>query len=85
MNCNVNNTGYRWICRTCIYKGETSRSIRIRSQEHLKVYQSKKTNSLMYKHQILEHKSEENIKFELEIIGKFKDALTRQANKSVRI
>ena len=59
MDCNVNNTGYRWICQTCkkndnkvrVYEGKTSRSIRIRSQEHLKAYQNKKQNSVMYKHQ----------------------------------
>ena len=43
IHCNVNNTFYRWGCRTYekngnitkAYKGETSRSIRIRSMEHI--------------------------------------------------
>ena len=48
--CNVNNTGYRWVCRTCekngnitrAYEGETSRSIRIRSMEHIAAFKNKK-------------------------------------------
>ena len=51
--CNTNNTGYRWICRTCqqnknlvkVYEGETSRSIRIRSLEHIKALEGKKSHS----------------------------------------
>ena len=38
----------------------------------------------MYKHQMLDHK-EEKVEFDLEITGIFKDALSRQANESVRI
>ena len=40
---------------------------------------------MLYKHKILEHPEEENIKFKMEITGLYKDALTRQANEAVRI
>ena len=38
----------------------------------------------MYKHKMMDHE-EENVEFDLEITGVFKDALSRQANESVRI
>ena len=90
--CNTNNTGYRWICKTCektkkitkVYEGETSRSIRVRSLEHIRSYTNKKSNSVLYKHKTLDHINE-NVEFGLEITGIFKDALTRQANESIRI
>ena len=90
--CNVNNTGYRWVCRTCekngnitrAYEGETSRSIRIRSMEHIAALKNKKSSSVLHKHKTLAHIDEE-VEFGLEITGIFKDALTRQANESVRI
>ena len=56
----------------------------MRSLEHVKAFEPKKSNSVLYKHKILDH-SEEEVKFELEVTGIFKDALSRQANESVRI
>ena len=90
--CSTNNTGYRWSCKTCkeknnltkVYEGETSRSLRIRSMEHIKAFQNKKSNSVLYKHKLMDHINEE-VEFEVEITGIFKDALSRQANESVRI
>ena len=81
--------GYRWVCLTCksrnldkIYEGESSRSARIRGAEHIKDLEKKKISRPLYKH--LEHKGE-TVKFKMEITQNFKDALTRQANESVRI
>ena len=90
--CNDNNTGYIWVCRTCekngnitrAYEGETSRSIRIRSMEHIAALKNKKSSCVLHKHKTLAHIDEE-VEFGLEITGIFKDALTRQANESVRI
>ena len=89
--CNTNNLGYRWVCRTCeikniskVYEGETSRSIRVRSSEHLNAFKNQRSDSVLYKHKKLEHIDEE-VEYGLEITGLFKDALTRQANESVRI
>ena len=90
--CNTNNTGYRWVCISCkqknitkIYEGETSRSLKIRTAEHIKAFEKQTEKSVLYKHTLTDHKEEEKIKFEIEVTGKFKDALTRQANEAVRI
>ena len=92
IQCNTNNLGYRWVCKTCqnndkirVYEGETSRSIRIRTQEHIKAFEGKKSHSVLLKHKLLDHGNEENVEYGLEITGIFKDALSRQANESVRI
>jgi hypothetical protein len=90
--CNTNNTGYRCVCKTCqktenaikVYERETSRSIRVRSLEHIRAFQNKKPNSVLHKHKMLDHIDEE-VEYGLEITGIFKDGLTRQANESVRI
>ena len=89
--CNTNNVGYRWVCTTCkarektrVYEGETGRSGRVRGTEHIRDLKNKKKDSPLYKHKIVEHENEE-AKFEMEITGKFRDALTRQANEAVRI
>ena len=91
MKCNTNNVGYRWLCNTCqkndkikVYEGETGRSARLRGAEHVADLKNKRKNSVLYKHKMCEHKNEE-VKFTMEITGKFKDALTRQANEAVRI
>ena len=92
ISCRTNNTGYRWICKTCekdknetrSYEGETSRSIRVRSREHVAAFKSKKADSVLYKHKMLDHINED-VEYGLEITGIFRDALTRQANESVRI
>ena len=91
MVCNSNNVGYRWVCTTCqnrnktkVYEGESSRSARLRGIEHLKQYVGKKEDSVLYKHKILEHNNED-VEFKMEITGVFKDALSRQAEESVRI
>ena len=66
MACNTNNLGYRWICRTCetsknemkVYEGETSRSIRVRTMEHLAALKNERADSVLYKHKKLEHINE---------------------------
>ena len=52
--------------------------------EHIRALKNKKADSVLYKHKMLEHINED-VEFGLEITGKFQDALTRQANESVRI
>ena len=84
---------YKWHCLTCrernkvkVYEGESGRSARIRGAEHLDELNKKKSKSVLYKHIMSEHKYEkEKVKFQMEISGKYKDALTRQANEAVRI
>ena len=82
--CNTNNIGYRWLCLTCkernitkVYEGETGRSARIRGAEHVKDLEKKKEKSVLFKHKMTDHKNE-NVKFQMKITNKFKDALTRQ-------
>ena len=91
MPCNTNNIGYRWICELCetknstkVYEGKTSRSGRIRAKEHIAAFKNKKSDSVLYKHSVSEHRNEK-AKFRFEITGKYKDALSRQANEAVRI
>ena len=90
--CNTNNIGYRWTCQNCenlnkkrAYEGESSRSARLRGKEHLAGLRNKKESNMLYKHKILEHTEDENIKFKMEITGLYKDALTRQANEAIQI
>eukprot|EP00092_Neocalanus_flemingeri_P053727 GFUD01063220.1.p1 GENE.GFUD01063220.1~~GFUD01063220.1.p1 ORF type:complete len:280 (-),score=59.98 GFUD01063220.1:2317-3156(-) len=89
--CNTNNCGYRWVCINCkdknvekIYEGETSRSLRVRANEHMKDLKNEKLTSALYKHKVLEHQNE-TVNYKFEVTGKFRDALTREANESVRI
>ena len=91
IQCNTNNVGYRWRCITCreknitkVYEGETGRSARIRGAEHLKDLEKKRETGVLYKHKLSDHQNE-NVKFQMEITQKFRDALTRQANEAVRI
>ena len=91
MFCNTNNVGYRWTCNTCkekdqikVYEGETSRSGRLRGIEHVRALKNKQEDSVLYKHQIVEHGGNE-AKFQMEITGLFSDALSRQADEAVRI
>ena len=67
-----------------VYEGETGRSARIRGTEHVRDFEKKKEKSVLYKHKLTDHK-DETVKFKMEITGKFKDSLTRQANEAVRI
>ena len=89
--CNTNNVGYRWVCNTCkeddktrVYEGETSRSGRLRGIEHVRALKNKREDSVLYKHQMVEHGGME-ADFKLEITGVFSDALSRQADEAVRI
>ena len=45
---------------------------------------AKKEDSVLHKHKLLEHAHEE-VDFKMEITGVFRDALSRQAEESVRI
>ena len=89
--CNTHNVGYRWHCLLCregdkvkVYEGESSRSARVRGTEHLRDLENKRNKSVLYKHILSEHNGQE-VKFQMEITGRFKDALSRQANEAVRI
>ena len=89
--CNSDNVGYRLQCDTCIergkirvYEGESSRSARIRGNEHLSDLKNQRSSSVLFKHKEKEHQFE-NMEISMKIIQKFKDPLTRQANEAVWI
>ena len=88
---NSNNIGYWLICDTCkgrninkVYEGETSRTARLRSKEHLSFFFYKNENNVMFQHKEIDHKNEE-IEFSMKITNTFKEPLSRQANEAVRI
>lgn len=89
--CNSENVGYKLVCETCksrgvtkVYDGETSRSARIRGAEHLRNFKNEREDSAMYKHKMSEHPNEA-MNFSMQILKKFRDPLSRQANEGVRI
>ena len=92
-NCKITNVGYSLICKTCknrgkvrTYEGETCRNTYLRGREHAKEFERKSENSVMYKHVQKEHRhEEEDVKFEMKVVGRFKNAMSRQIDESVRI
>ena len=87
-HCKTPNVGYRIECKSCgaTYEGETARLVKSRAIEHVNDLEKKKTSSPLIKHMHTHHPQEGGTtKFELSVTGKFRDALTRQADESVRI
>ena len=84
-HCSSHNVGYQIKCNTCnsVYHGETSRKVSVRAIEHCKDILKQNEESPLVKHLLLKHP--EGSKFTLKVTGQFYDALTRQANESVRI
>ena len=89
--CNVNNVGYRLVCKTCeervilkVYEGKTSRSARTRGAEHMRNFKNGGDDCAMFKHKQAYH-GDENMKYRMEITKQFCDPLTRQANEAVKI
>ena len=84
--CKIANAGYRFICNVCnaTYEGETARVLRDRTLEHVKDVQKNRKESPLVKHFNIHHEND-HPSFKIEITGKFFDALSRQADESVRI
>ena len=84
--CKLANVGYRFTCTFCnaTYGGETARVSRDRASKHLKDLEKTKKESPLVKHFELYHKLEKP-SFKIDITGKFHDALSRQADESIRI
>ena len=84
-HCSSHNVGYVIECQSCkrVYHGETSRKASVRAIEHCKQVQKEDEESPLVKHIKLEHPG--GSKFTLKITGQFYNALSRQANESVRI
>ena len=92
-NCKVSNIGYTIVCQTCkdrqidrTYEGKTCRNAHLRGREHLKDLEKKSDRSVLFKHIKADHTDEENkVKFNMEIVGRFKTAMNRQINEGIRI
>ena len=84
--CDTQNVGYRWTCTSCkkTYEGETGRSARIRAKEHLTDLSKNNLENPLVRHIHIEHDGTPT-KFQVNIVGRYFDALTRQANEGVRI
>ena len=67
-----------------IYVGETSRSIKERSEEHWSSYKSGSEKSHMMKHQTMEHGGEPS-QFVMRVVSFHRTALSRQIAEAVRI
>ena len=91
--CKVANVGYALICSTCrerkiekVYIGETCRNAHLRGNEHMKLLEKESEKSVLYKHIVNEHKGEKKqVKFEMQVTGRFKAAINRQIDEGVRI
>ena len=86
-NCKIANVGYRFTCNICnsTYEGETARVVRSRTLEHVNDLKNHNNSSPLVKHLENYHKKEESPQFKIQITGIFHDALSRQADESVRI
>ena len=84
--CKIANVGYRFICNVCnaTYEGETARVLRDRTLEHVKDVEKNKKESPLVKHFKIHHENNHPT-FKIQVTGKFFDALSRQADESVRI
>ena len=86
--CRLSNVGYDIKCKHCdgLYIGMTSRNCRTRSREHLH-----NSNSTICKHasrchpQDSQNRSDVASGYEMKVIRRFKDPMTRQVNEAVRI
>ena len=67
------------------YVGETSRSVKERTQEHWGAYRSRNKDSHMLKHQELQHGGAAPPKFVMRIVSGARSALERQTKEAVRI
>ena len=83
--CSSFSVGYSIKCKSCnsVYHGETSRRAAVRAIEHCKDLRKEKEESPLVKHLRLKHP--EGSKFTFQVTGQFHNALTRQADESVRI
>ena len=67
------------------YVGETSRSVKERTQEHWGAYRSRNKDSHMLKHQELQHGGAAPPKFVMRVVSGARSALERQTKEAVRI
>ena len=92
-SCRTSNIGYTIICKTCkqrdkhvSYEGESARNGFLRGKEHLRDYEKQNERSVLFKHVKSDHPQEKDpVEFQMKIVGKFNNPLSRQINESIRI
>ena len=93
IDCKKSNIGYSLDCILCkkrkilkTYQGESSRNSYLRQKEHKRELEKESSKSVMWKHIMKEHPEEkEEVDFEMRIVAKFSDSLSRQIHESLRI
>ena len=85
-NCRRKNVGYAITCKECkaTYHGETSRTMFCRGREHMKSFEQRKRESVLWEHCQLVHEGRD-VGFKMKAAGYYKEPLTRQVNEAVRI
>ena len=90
-NCKTNNVGYVGTCVTCQqmgldrrYEGETARTLKDRSREHLRSINKKDESNGLYKH-VKECHGDQLPTIRFQVRQVFDDAVTRQLDEGVRI
>ena len=85
--CRRNNITYRIECQICKdkYIGETSRNLYTRYREHIVAYENRSKDSVLYRHAIDKHDSNQQLPFKAAVTGIHKDALSRQLTEAVEI
>ena len=90
--CTTPNVGYQIVCLDCQengltvrYEGETGRPMVSRAMEHLRKLKSEDPSHPLVKHKQTDHPAEKKVTFGFQILKKFKDPLTRQAEEGIRI
>ena len=85
--CHAGNVCYDIKCKTCedaVYYGESHRNLYTRGKEHMNKLRRKEENSFMYKHQVEKHGGTD-VDFQMKVVKKFKDPLSRQVTEAVLI
>ena len=86
--CRQSNVVYEIKCGSCEsrYIGETSRNGYTRGREHLKEYEKKSKESVLHKHTLQKHSSDDHSpKFTMKILSSHMTAIDRQVTEAVRI
>ena len=93
IDCKTTNIGYSISCKLCkergrrvSYEGESARSAHLCGKEHLNAFKNKSKTSVMFKHVMNAHDREQSdVEFEMKVVGKFNNCLSRQIEESIRI